>query len=600
MSIRLRSYQEQCIEYFHEAWAAGHVRVPAVLSTGAGKTVIFTHPKFLSPTLDAGKKVLIIAHTDELIEQAAKKARAANPKRRVGIVKAALNQTMADIIVSSRQTIGHPTGGPRRLADLRNVGLIIIDEAHHAIRTNTYGKILEHFGAFIDERQGLSGRASAVRVAGFTATLARGDKAKLSSVWETPVIDGVGKIFRRDILFFIRRGFLLDVRGQRVIVPDMDMRNVKQVAGDYRDTDIADELERTFAPEIVAKRYADVAADRKGIAFWPLVETAEHGARAFNEQGIRSEVIHGNLAKPERRALLARLHSGETQVVHGVGVLTEGFDEPTCDVVVIARPTRSAPLYQQMVGRVLRPDLTIPPEQREKALILDVVGAGAKHDLRSLVDLSPEIAAAADAGADFDDEDGLLMMEGELEEWLQEEEKRVGHRPEFAEDYHGETKIISFDPLGRTNLWQRTPGGTYFMTAGSVGYVFLVDSASGDPGTCDVVLCSKNRVRTRDGIEPWAKLTEHIALPLDLALAEAEELALDVGGHGSKELASKKSKWRNEEPTAGQKNRARGMGVWRDGMTKGECSQAIDLAAATGRIDPMVAWIKAYDNDAAE
>lgn len=598
MSVKLRKYQEECVQYFQASWRLGVLRPPAVLSTGAGKTVIFTHPKFVNPFLDNGKRVLIIAHTDELIEQAARAARRGNPRRRVGIVKAASNQTTADIIVSSRQTLGHATGGPRRLAQLRNVGLIIIDEAHHAVRGNTYGKILDHFGCFECEACKPVGRnewcdtchgVEPPVVAGFTATLARGDKQKLSSVWQEPE----GGIFRRDILYFIRRGFLLDVRGKRVVVPDLNMANVRQVAGDYQDSAIAEELERTFAPEIVAEQYNACARTtdgvlRKGIAFWPLVDTAYHAAKAFNDAGIPSEVIHGNLAKPERRAILARLHSGETTVVHGVGVLTEGFDEPTCDVVVIGRPTRSAPLYQQMVGRVLRPDLTVPAEQRLKALILDVVGAGMSHDLRSLVDLAPERMA----GVNPMDEDSLLEIEDMLFD-LEEEiaSSTGGQMPEFAEDYRGDTAVIEFDPLGRERVWSQTGAGNYFMTAGSVGYAFLVESVAGDPGTWDVVLCSKLSI-PRDGVIPWAKQTEHTGIPLEMALGEAEELAMEVGGFGSKALASKKSKWRSEPPNDRQKSLARSLGVWIEGMSKGETSQAIDTAKATNRIDPLVSIVK--------
>lgn len=594
----LRDYQRECIEYLNEAWAAGIIRPPAVLATGLGKTEIFTDPTLLNQFLDAGKRVLIIAHTDELIEQAAKKARRNNPTRRVGIVKAALNQVTAQIIVSSRQTLGHATGGPRRLASLRNVGLIIIDEAHHALRTNTYGKILEHFGCFAelcplcegawDTPQGRRDDLfcqkcqnapvpHGVKVAGFTATLARGDKGKLSTVWQEPP----SGIFKRDILFGIRHGYLLDVSGKRVIVPDFDFGNVRQTAGDFRDSDLAEELERTFAPEIVAQQYAEHAGGRKGIAFWPLVDTAYHGAKAFNEAGIRSEVIHGELPKMERRAMLARLHSGETRVIHGVGVLTEGFDEPTCDVVVVARPTRSAPLYQQMVGRVLRPDLTLIPDQRGKALILDVVGAGGRHDLRSLIDLAPE---RIPAGA-VDEDMSLLQIE---EEWREEQSAAAEQAAEYAEDYAGETAVMEFDPLNRLSLWSKTSGGTYFTSAGAVAYAFLVESVAGEPSHYDVVLCSKP---SRD-VKPWAKATEYVDLPMDIALAEAEELALEVGGHGSKSLSSRRSAWRKAEPTPAQLNMARGLRINADGMTKGEVSEAIDRIKASQRIDALVRQVR--------
>lgn len=616
----LRGYQTEAVAYLKAAWSAGIIRPPAVLATGLGKTEIFTDPTLLNETLDAGKRVLIIAHTDELIDQAARKARRNNPLRRVGIVKAERNETYAQIIVSSRQTLGHATGGPRRLAALRNVGLIVIDEAHHALRTNTYGKILEHFGAFTDAAaqvaytlgHGDESPPGAVKVAGFTATLARGDKGKLSTVWQEPP----GGIFKRDILFGIRRGYLLDVSGKRVVVDGLDMKNVRQTAGDYRDSDIAEELERTFAPEVVAAAYAehaviepideygeDLVQYRKGIAFWPLVDTAYHGAEAFNEAGIRSEVIHGNLPKVERRAMLARLHSGQTRVIHGVGVLTEGFDEPTCDVVVVARPTRSAPLYQQMVGRVLRPNLMLPPSERGKALVLDVVGAGANHDLRSLIDLSPErpLSAAAEQHEDF----SLL----ELDEWVLEEleGKRAGASMEFegAEDYAGPAAVLDFDPLGRSQLWAQTPGGNWYMGAGGSAYAFLVPSLAGEPSHFDVVLCSKvgpyspsydQYAAKRKAAEAgqlegwaWARATEHTDLPLEQALGWAEEEAMAFGGFGAKTLTGRKSAWRKGPPKPGVLKKAAAMRLRiEEDMTAGEVSELIDAEFARLRVDPLV------------
>ncbi len=584
----LRDYQREAVAHLQQGWATGLTRIPMVLATGLGKTEIFTDPSLLDPFLGAGKRVLILAHTDELIEQAAKKARRNNPGRRVGIVKAEQNECAAQIIVSSRQTL---QSARRRIA-LRNIGLIIIDEAHHAIRSNTYGKILEHFGCFGEDQPHFASLDSgpAPLVAGFTATLARGDDEKLSTVWEQPE----GGLFSRDILFGIRRGFLLDVTGKRVIVPDLDMSRVEVSGGDYQDGALGEEMERVFAPEIVAKRYKEEAGARKGIAFWPLVSVAEHGAEAFNAQGVRSETIHGKLGRSERRGILQRLHTGETQVVHGVGVLTEGFDEPTVDVVVIGRPTRSAPLYQQMVGRVLRPDLTIPASEREKALVLDVVGAGATHDLRSLIDLAPPRPAREKDESESESLDDLSLLE--LEQlWEQQEDERAaasGREFEGAENYSGETAVVEFDPLGREKLWGQTPDGTYFITAGSAGYVFLAESVSGDPATYDVVLCSKLSY-PRDGVRPWVRATEHVALSMDLALAEAEEVAERIGGRGSKTMVNKKARWRKNEPMEWQKRKAEGLGVWKDGMNKGECAEAIDARLAAIRIDPLARAVKA-------
>jgi superfamily II DNA or RNA helicase len=557
----LRGYQQECINYVHKAWDDGVTRVPSVLATGAGKTVIFTHPLFLDRFLDNGQRVLILAHTDELCAQAVDKARRANPTRTVGIVKADLNETHAQIVVASVQTLR----GAKRVAQLKRVGVIVVDECHHAVATS-YRAVLEHFGAF-------DGR---VKVAGFTATLSRGDRAKLSTVWEEP---GNG-VFRRDILYMIRNGFLLDVRGERVIVPDLTMSNVKKSGGDFQDASLAEELERTFAPQIVAEKYASVARDgsgtlRAGIAFWPLVETAYHGAEAFVAAGIPSAVIHGGLPKEERKLILKRFAAGDITVVHNCMVLTEGFDAPWADVVVIGRPTRNGGLYQQMVGRVLRPDLTIPAEQREKALILDVTGAGANNDLRCLIDLSPEHLA----GKDYEDGDSLLDLE---EEWLLDEQSAGGSIELETEIYLGPAETVSFDPLHRDRVWTQTPGGTFFTSAGTTEYVFLSETLAGEPGTYDVVWLSKK------GVEQAGALYQGIAL--EDAMLLAEDAALERGGHGAKTLASRKKAWRREEPSDSQKLHFGYLIT--PGMSKGEVSELIDASMAARRIDPFVKRMK--------
>jgi hypothetical protein len=436
---------------------------------------------------------------------------------------------------------------------------VVVHNCHHAVRGNTYGKILEHFDAF-------EGHCKAL---GLTATLSRGDRAKLSTVWE-------GCTFRRDILFGIRNGFLLDVRGERVIVPDLTMSNVKKSGGDFQDASLAEELERTFAPQIVADKYAAVARDadgglRQGIAFWPLVETAYHGASAFCDAGIPSAVIHGGLPKEERKLILKRFAAGEITVVHNCMVLTEGFDAPWADVVVIGRPTRNGGLYQQMVGRVLRPDLTIPAEARQKALILDVTGAGANNDLRCLIDLSPEHLA----GKDYEDGESLLDLE---EEWLLDEQSAGGSIELETEIYLGPAETVSFDPLHRDRIWTQTPGGTFFTSAGTTEYVFLSETLMGEPGTYDVVWLSKK------GVEQAGAL--HQGVELEAAMLLAEDAALERGGSGAKTLASRKKAWRREEPS--EKQKASFGYLITPGMSKGELSELIDASMAARRIDPFV------------
>lgn len=586
MTLQLRDYQREAIDDLRKRWDAGSTRVPLVLATGLGKTVIFSTliDEWLSESANVGKRALVIAHTNELIEQAAASIKRACPDMSVGIVKGERNNVTARVIVSSRQTLA----SEKRRAQIRNVGLIIVDECHHAVSTNTYGKILEHYGAFHEgcAECSVKGCQNRVVVAGFTATLARSDKAKLSSVWE-------GCTFKRDIMFGIRNGYLLDVKGERVVVDGLDMKNVKTVGGDFGERSLADELERSFAIEKIAEQYARVAANRKGIAFWPLVATAEHAAQVFSDAGIKSAVVHGGMDKRERRQALADLRSGAIQVVHNAMVLTEGFDDPTIECVVIGRPTKSAPLYQQMVGRALRPDLTIEPNERRPALIIDVTGASEGNDLRSLIDLSPERIGQGT----YDEHPDATLSELEELYALEIEEELDGQRAGASftfesEEYSGATTTKTFDPLGRTKVWGKTSGGTYYTKASvhakADSFVFIVDSLTGDPGTYDIVRCSINdRFNERyDAAPPWAQGTEHVGLHLDMALAWGEDLAGDA-------FSTRKSAWRSKAPSQGLKNMARYLGIDPElFVTAGDLSEAVDAAKADRRIDPLVALVR--------
>ncbi|MGL4525387.1 MAG: DEAD/DEAH box helicase [Aestuariivirga sp.] len=548
--LRLRPYQEEAVEALYSKWAEGLQRLAVVLPTGAGKTTVFTHlaERFLAA--NPSKRVLVLAHTDELVRQAAKQMRKVAPHRTVGIVKATRNEVAARVIVASVQSLRNSA----RRGQLRNIGLVICDEVHHCPAT-TYRAIFEHYGCMTGDTP----------LAGFTATLARGDKSKISDI-----IQDVA--YRKSISWAIRRGYLLDVRGKRIVIPEMNLLNVKKSRGDFSDGSLAEELERSLAPEKVAEAYAEHASGRKGIAFWPTVEIAEHGAEAFNACGIRSETIHGKLDAATRRGMLTRLASGETQVVHGVAVLTEGFDDPTISCVVMARPTRSAPLYQQCVGRGLRPNLTLPVAERGDCLVLDVVGASRTHDLRSLVDLS-EREIREDVG--MDEELSLIDME----DMQEEQERGQGVRPE-DDPYSGEISAEEFDPLGRTTsgAWLTTFGGTYFLPAGKTHFVLLVPSE--EPGAYDVAWLAKD---CRAG----GDVTEHRELSLEMATSWAEEVVEEKAGEGLV-LSSAKARWRKADPSPAQKGWATRNGLDVTGLTKGEVSDLRTMMEASERIDPVI------------
>jgi superfamily II DNA or RNA helicase len=564
--LRLRDYQSATIRALHTRWDAGDRRVAAVLPTGAGKTVVFSHLSSGYVADNPGRRVLILAHTDELVSQAVKKLRDVAPHLRVGVVKASRNDVRAQVIVASVQSLR----SEKRRKQIRNVGLVIVDECHHAV-AGTYLKILEHYGAFAEYPSNES------LVAGFTATLARGDKLSLADVWQSVA-------YRKDIAFMIRAGYLLDLTGRRVEVDDLDLRAVKRSGGDYQAASLGDAMTASLAPEIVARAYLEHASDRSGVAFWPTVAAAQQFVNAACDLGLKTELVHGAMPIAERRGVIARLDAGVTQVVSNCMVLTEGFDSPRVSCVVIARPTRVAPLYQQMVGRGARPY----PGQTN-ALILDVVGASQVHGLASLIDLSEKpIKLAPDQS--------FLDAVDELEEAESEE---PGARPKLV--HRGPVKVIEFDPLARDSkrVWMATHGGHYFLSAGTgkgAVYVFLIP-AGGDaePGTWDVAWCTKDPYDAVDGKR--GDVTEHRGVSLDAAFAWGEDLALELSSRSlfAVNTLSKAVQWRKQPPSQSQRDYARRLRIAdriTEGMSKGDVARLIDVEVGSRRIDPIPALLQ--------
>lgn len=358
--IDLRDYQVEALESIDKEHARG-VRRPLVCHpTGSGKTVTFSHLIARRPG-----RSLVLVHRDELVHQTVGKLKMIAPELNVGVVKAQRNESAAQVVVASVQTASRD----RRLADLSGFSTVIVDEAHHAVAA-TWKKVLTHLGTFDDDGP---------LTVGFTATPQR-DKGGVGAVWEKVVA-------YRSIRELIYAGYLSPVEGQTVET-SADFSQVAVTRGDFAEEQLGDALTRSGAIDEIAQAYVKYAAQRRGLAFTPTVATAQALAHALVRRGIQAEAVWGSLQQDERRAALRRLRTGETQVITNCSVLTEGFDEPSIDCVVIARPTKSHGLYIQMVGRGTRLHLG-----KTDCLVLDVVGATERHDLVALVDLGLEFSA---------------------------------------------------------------------------------------------------------------------------------------------------------------------------------------------------------------
>ena len=236
---------------------------------------------------------------------------------------------------------------------------LVVHNCHHAA-ADSYGRILAALDA---------GEPGGPLLFGVTATPDRGDGKGLDDLFDEIV-------FSYDILWGIRSGYLSDLRGLAVRISTLDLSDVKVSRGDYAAGDAGRALEASGAPAKIVEAWLAHAAGRRTIVFTPTVANAEHIAAEFAAAGISAATVSGETPPDRRRETLRRFSSGEIQVVANCAVLTEGYDNPAVDCVVVARPTRSRALYVQMVGRGTRRH-----PSKADCLIVDVVGATDEHSL---------------------------------------------------------------------------------------------------------------------------------------------------------------------------------------------------------------------------
>lgn len=503
-ALRPRDYQVQALDAIAAAYARGVDRQLVVLPTGGGKTVVFSHL-----VTRRGGRALILAHRDELIQQAADKLAQVSGSMDIGIVKAKQDEHAAPVVVASVQTLSRP-GRTERLGEFSTV---IVDEAHHAV-ASTYLEILERLGCM-----GLSGPLTA----GFTATAGRSDKIGLGAVWQEIT-------YQRGIVQMIAEGYLCDVRAVQ-IGTDFNLGNVQVRAGDYTDSSISAELERSDALNAAVKAYRDYADGRLAVAFTPTIATAHALAATFTAKGIPAEAVDGKMPSDQRRAVLGRLHRGETRVVANCAVLTEGWDEPAVSCALMLRPTKSAPLFVQMAGRVLRPfvgKVGGKPYAKEDALILDLAGSADQNGLATIADL-----AGMPPGSVKKDQSVLEAAEEQAET----ERQRVAIAARRTQQV---------DLLRRSELRWLEVDGAWVLPAGGDQVMILVAADAGEE-TWEVWRSQKGTALFRESGKP---------LSLDWARGVGEEVARAQGGALSRADAA----WRSRPASDAQRSALERMG----------------------------------------
>lgn len=427
-AIRLRPYQVEAIEGIERAFEAGQSTV-LVLATGLGKTVVFSHV--------IGRmrgRALVLAHREELIWQAARKVEEVAAGAHVEVEMAEYRASTrslndAHVVVSSIQTQCAGFGGAGRMARFEDgFDLIVIDECHHAPAAS-YRRVLKHYRAINPD----------VRILGVTATPDRADKLALGSTFDSVA-------FSYGIDSAIPDGWLCPIVQQPIHVTGLDLSSVRTVAGDFNGADLSRILEQERIIHEFAHPTFEQIGRRRGIVFCASVKQAEMFSEILNRwRPGMSEMVSGMTPKHERRAILDRFASGDVQVVCNCGVLTEGFDDPGVEVIVMARPTKSRALFTQMVGRATRTlpgvvdgcedadarAMAIAASAKPSCEVIDFVGVTGRHKLVTALDIlagdtPPDVVERAreiieNAGTGMRPEDAIEQAEDEIRA---EEERR--------------------------------------------------------------------------------------------------------------------------------------------------------------------------------
>ena len=360
--MELRPYQQQAKDAIFSEWENGIKKTLLVLPTGCGKTIVFA--KVAEECVKGGSRVLILAHRGELLDQAADKI---GKSTGLGCATEKAEQTCIGswfrIVVGSVQSMMRE----KRLNQFPNnyFNTIIIDEAHHCI-SESYQKVLRHFPN--------------AEVLGVTATPDRGDMQNLGTVFESLA-------YEYTLPRAIKEGYLSPIKA--VTIPlKIDMSAVGVQAGDFKSGDIATALDPYL--ESIAEEMEKYCSDKKTVVFLPLVKTSQKFRDILNNHGFRAAEVNGD--SKDRAEILEAFDKDQYNVLCNSMLLTEGWDCPSVDCIVVLRPTKVRSLYCQMVGRGTR---LSPETNKDHLLLLDFLWHTERHELchpASLICESAEVA----------------------------------------------------------------------------------------------------------------------------------------------------------------------------------------------------------------
>lgn len=346
LMLALRPYQEEAREAIHNEWNDGRRRTLLVLPTGSGKTIVFS--AVAEDQVRKGERVLILAHRGELLEQASDKMRQATGLRcSVEKAEASCLGTYERITVGSVQSLMRPA----RLEKFRRdyFGTVIVDEAHHAL-SESYQRVLDWFDQ--------------AHVLGVTATPDRGDMRDLGQYFDSLA-------YEYTLPRAIKEGYLCPIKAMTIPLR-LDLSGVKIQNGDYSAAEVGNALDPYL--EQIASEMERACRNRKTVVFLPLIATSQKFRDILENHGFRAAEVNGE--SPDREQILKDFDEGRYDVLCNSMLLTEGWDCPTVDCIVVLRPTKMRGLYCQMIGRGTR----LAPG-KDHLLLLDFLWLTERHEL---------------------------------------------------------------------------------------------------------------------------------------------------------------------------------------------------------------------------
>jgi superfamily II DNA or RNA helicase len=400
---------------------------------------------------------------------------------------------------------------------------ILVHNCHHAT-AESYYRLMSELGFMSGDPEKL--------LVGVTATGYRGDGVGLSAVFEEVV-------YERSITTMIRAGYLCDARGISVSTKS-DLSSVHTRAGDFALNELSDIINIPARNELVAKGYLEHAKGRKAVVFCCDVKHSRDMADAFRSEGIGAEAVYGDMDRDDRSRILSEFDSGPLNVVTNCNVLTEGWDAPNTSAIMLARPTKSAVLYTQMVGRGLR---TAPMKQ--DCVVIDFVDTAGRHKLCNLATLAGDPRIVPKNGETL----------GEAYDRVEHEEQQIDRSTKLH------AVSAEFDLFERSKFVWAAIGEHFRLAIGDGSFVFAKKSSD---GYVPLVFHPEGET-TPLSEEP---------IPLGYAMGVCEDYCRQ---YGRSSLSKKAAPWRKNRATEKQIDFLRRAGIEYDpDITAGEASKLID------------------------